>query len=314
MLAPIVLFAYNRPWHIHQTIEALQKNELAKDSDLIIFSDAPRTLEATEKVNEVRAFLRIINGFKSVSIIERHFNYGLARSIIEGVTEVLNRYNCVIVLEDDLVTSPFFLKYMNEALQLYEFEEKVISIHGYIYPLKKQLPESFFIKGADCLGWATWKRGWNLFEPDGQKLLVELMQKKLTREFDFNGAYEYTNMLKAQILGNNSSWAVRWYASAFLNDCLTLYPGYSHINHIYNNERGTHCGETAFLNTQLSSKPIRIEKLPIEENICARKEIEKYFMSLEPSLSKRIQNKIFLYGLRFAKKFRQYFRTKINFT
>jgi hypothetical protein len=290
--APIVLFAYNRLWHINQTISALRLNELAAESDLIIFSDAPKSPEAIEKVKEVRAFLYTINGFKSVTILERSVNFGLAKSIIEGVTEILKKNNCLIVLEDDLVTSPFFLKYMNEALQLYENDKEVISIHGYIYPLKKQLPGTFFIKGADCLGWATWRRSWNLFESNGQKLLDELVEKKLTGKFDFNGAYPYTDMLRDQISGYNSSWAVRWYAVAFLNNCFTLYPGRSLINHIYNDEQGTHCGETAFLNTRLTDKPIRVEKLPIEENLKARQEIEKWFRSLTPSLTQRIRNKM----------------------
>lgn len=310
--APIVLFAYNRPWHILQTIKALQKNELSNECDLIIFSDAPKTVEATEKVNEVRSYLRTISGFKSVTIIERLVNFGLARSIIEGVTEILTKFNCLVVLEDDLVTSPYFLRYMNDALQEYENEEKVISIHGYIYPLKKPFSEPFFIKGADCLGWATWRRGWKLFEPNGQKLLNELITNKLTKKFDFNGAYAYTNMLKSQILGNNSSWAVRWYASAFLNNCLTLYPGSSLINHIYNHEQGTHCGETAFLNTQLSNVPIRIKKIPIEENLNAREEIEKWFRTLTPPLQIRIRNKIYSYKHRIVNKLRHFLQNIAN--
>ena len=130
------------------------------------------------------------------------------------------RCDKVIVLEDDLVTSPHFLQYMNDGLGIYERDDRVISIHGYSYPVHGKLPETFFLRGADCLGWATWKRGWDLFEDDGQRLLNELERRNLTRSFDFDGSYPYTQMLRDQIAGSNSSWAVRWYASAFLRDKL----------------------------------------------------------------------------------------------
>ncbi|HRU00618.1 MAG TPA: glycosyltransferase, partial [Victivallales bacterium] len=194
-LAPIALFVYNRPWHTRQTVTALQNNELAAESELVVFSDGPKveknkekTKNNEEKVKEVRDYIKSINGFKTVKIIERTQNLGLANSIISGVTEIVNQYGKIIVLEDDLVTSPHFLRFMNEALDLYEKEEDVISIHGYVYPIP-DLPETFFLKGADCWGWATWKRGWDLFEPDGKKLLRELKEKKLLKRFDFNGTY-----------------------------------------------------------------------------------------------------------------------------
>ena len=191
-LAPIVLFTYNRPWHTRQTIAALQKNELADRSDLFIYSDGFKEDQAKIKVKEVRNYIHTIDGFKTVTIRERGENMGLADSVIDGVKAVVNECGRVVVLEDDIVTSPFFLRYMNDALKLYEHEEKVISIHGYIYPVSGKLPPTFFIRGADCWGWATWKRGWDLFEGDGQKLLNELEEKRLERLFDFNETYGYT--------------------------------------------------------------------------------------------------------------------------
>jgi len=175
--APIALFVYNRPWHTQKTIEALKKNELADSSELIIFSDGPRNEQAKDKVLEVRNFIKTIIGFKNVKIIEREKNFGLANSIIAGVTEIINEYGKIIVLEDDLVTSPFFLMYMNNALNVYENDDMVASIHAYVYPIKDSLPETFFIRGVDCQGWGTWKRGWKIFEPDGQKLLSEIKKE-----------------------------------------------------------------------------------------------------------------------------------------
>lgn len=157
MPAPVALFVYNRPWHSRQTIEALQANALARETELYIFSDGPRAEADVKKVEEVRNYLRSVEGFQSVHIVESNVNKGLAKSVIAGVTNVLQTNSNIIVLEDDMVTSAFFLTYMNRALELYKNETDVISIHGYIYPVKEALPETFFLKGADCWGWATWK-------------------------------------------------------------------------------------------------------------------------------------------------------------
>lgn len=292
-LAPIALFVYKRPWHTRQTVEALQKNQLADASNLTVFSDGPRAEADKEKVLEVREYLKTITGFNSVTVIERKQNLGLAQSIISGVTEIINKYGWIIVLEDDLVSSPYFLKFMNEALEFYKDEEKVISIHGYIYPVKTRLPETFFLRGADCWGWATWKRGWDLFEEDGTKLFHELKKKKLMKEFDINGAYPYSKMLENQIKGENDSWAVRWYASAFLKDKLTIYPGRSLIYNIGADKSGTHCGKTNVYNTEITVEPVPVRQIPIEENVFALKEIERYFRSLKAGIVDRIKNKVF---------------------
>ena len=279
-LAPITLFTYNRPWHTQQTIEALLKNDLAKDSDLIIFSDSAKNEQAKSSVANVRAYLTSIKGFKQIRVIERKENFGLAKSIIEGVTQIVHEYDKIIVMEDDLSCSPFFLKFMNDALDCYQHEEKVISIHGYRYPIKAELPDSFFIKGADCLGWATWKAGWDLFESDGEKLLAELKESKLERKFDINGTYPYIRLLKRQINGKNDSWAVRWYASAFLKDKLTLYPGKSLIAHMGNDGLGTNFSNSKMLDIELAEKPVVVEKIDIEESTFALKEFERYFNSI----------------------------------
>ena len=157
--APIALFVYNRPWHTKQTVEALQKNELANKSELFIYCDNAKNKGAQKSVDEVRNFVKNIKGFKKITIIKRKRNWGLACSIIDGVTKIVNEYGKIIVLEDDLVTSPYFLEFMNDGLKMYKDDLKVASIHGYIYPIKS-LPDTFFIKGADCWGWATWKRVW----------------------------------------------------------------------------------------------------------------------------------------------------------
>ena len=225
--APIVLFTYCRLANTKETIEHLQKNEEAKDSDLIIYSDAPKNEKAEEWVRKTREYLHSIAGFNSVTVIEREKNLGLANSIVDGVTSVVNKYGRVIVLEDDLSVSPYFLKFMNEGLDRYENREDIISIHGYIYPVKETLPEAFLIKGADCWGWATWKRGWDLFNFDAASLYNQIKDSHREKEFNFNYSYGYMDMLNRQIDGSAGSWAVCWYASAFLKNKYTLYPGQS---------------------------------------------------------------------------------------
>lgn len=282
--APIALFTYNRLLHTRQTVDALRKNELSPESELIIFSDGPGAESDVEKVRSVRSYLATVGGFRRVTVIDRGQNLGLAQSIITGVTEVVNQFGRIIVLEDDLVTSPHFLKFMNEALALYEDEDRVISIHGYVYPVAGRLPETFFLKGADCWGWATWKRGWDLFEPDGRKLLEELTSRGLKRRFDLDGTYGYSGMLKDQIAGRNQSWAIRWYASAFLKGKLTLYPGKTLVSHAGADGTGTHCGQGEGVEDEISVEPVAVASIPIEEDGPAREEIKKYFRSIRPTL------------------------------
>lgn len=268
--APIVLFTYNRLIHTQKVIEALLQNEYASVSDMIIYSDGGKDEKTKHEVYLVREYLKSIVGFKSLVIQERTENWGLANNIIDGVTSIVNEYGKVIVLEDDLVVSPYFLKYMNEALDLYEKDEQVISIHGYVYPVRRQLPETFFIKGADCWGWATWKRGWDLFCSDGKALLNEIDKRNLKKEFDFGNSYPYYKMLKQQIEGKNNSWAIRWYASAFLNNKLTLHPCHSLVKQIGMDGSGTHCGKNFLFNVKLIEEPVNVQKIKIEETLFVR--------------------------------------------
>ena len=264
--APLALFVYNRLEHTRRTVESLRANEYASESDLFIFADAGRDARDASEVAAVREFVRAIGGFRSLTVFEREKNLGLAASIIGGVSEVLRKRDRVIVVEDDLVTSPFFLRYMNEALEYYEADDRVASIHGYVYPTQLPLPETFFLRGADCWGWATWRRGWAVFNPDGRELLSGLRKADAAREFDFDGAFQYTSMLQDQIRGANNSWAIRWYASAFLKNKLTLYPGRSLVANIGTDASGTHCGSTDTFDVSSSTSTIRVGGIPVEDS------------------------------------------------
>lgn len=288
-LSPIALFVWNRPNHTKKTIGALKKNPQSKQSELYIFSDGPRSKKTSQKVNEVRKYIKTIKGFKKVNIIEKKENMGLAKSIITGLNEVLSKHEKVIVLEDDLQTSRHFLKFMNESLNIYEKEKKVFGVAGYVYPTKKELPETFFIKLTNCWGWATWKSAWDSFEEDGKNLLVEIRKRKAKKEFDIENSYPYLRMLKNQIKEKNNSWAIRWYASVFLKNGLFLYPKKSLVDNIGFDNEGVHCKEGNLFQVNLSQTPIRISKIKSIESKFARKQFQNFFKSIFP---KRLLNKI----------------------
>lgn len=298
--APIALFVYNRQAHTQRVIESLKKNGLAAQSDLYIFCDGPKkdaSSENLQKISNLRQYVKSVSGFKTVSVIERSENVGLANSIISGVTEIVSKHKKIIVMEDDLVVSRHFLEYLNQGLNIYENDSSVTSIHGYIYPVNQKLPETFFLRGADCWGWATWERAWKIFEADGKKLLSELRENRQIRDFNFNNTFRFSNMLSAQIRGKNSSWAIRWYASAYLAGMLTLYPGESLVYNIGLDHSGEHCGEDKNFNMDLSVENVKIDlkRIEIKEDKIAKEIIERYFKKTQPGIMKRLFLKISRY-------------------
>lgn len=292
-LAPIALFVYDRIHHTQLAIEALQNNNLASETNIYIFSDAPKNEELHEAVRNVREYIKSIDGFNSVTIFESETNLGLANSIINGVSWLCNEFGRVIVVEDDLVTSPFFLQYMNEALDIYADEPMVGSIHGYCYPINLPITTStFFIRGASCWGWATWRRAWNLFEEDGNKLLHELTDRKLTLEFDFEGAAEYTKMLKNQILGKNNSWAIRWHASMFLRGMLQLTPNGSLVKNIGFDGSGTHSNQTSAYDNEVVNTLLEISEIPVQECLVAKNSLYLFHKRTKRSIKRKILDKL----------------------
>lgn len=267
--APIVLFAYNRPIHIKKVLDALAMNIEAKDSLLYIYCDGAKenVSEVTsQKIIETRTIVNLENRFLKVIIKEHKKNKGLANSIIDGVTEIVNKYGTIIVLEDDIVPSQGFLKYMNDALNLYFNEPQVGCIHAWNYDLNvsSYTESTFFLKGADCWGWATWKRAWDEFNPDGKELLETLESKKLEFEFNRKNTHSFIEMLKNQIEGKNDSWAIRWHASLFLKNMYCLHPSRPIVKNIGLDNTGVHCGISNL--KQVPTNSIEINKIPIQES------------------------------------------------
>lgn len=278
ILAPILLFVYNRPNHVRRLIDSLLQNQLSADSQLVIYSDAPKTETDKAKVDETRKFIRSIKGFATLSIVERNENFGLARNIIDGVTTQVNRYGRVIVLEDDLILSPYFLKFMNDALEIYKDEPKVGHIQAYNFIDGSPLPNTFLIKWTGSWGWATWSRAWKHFNSDSRVLLHQLESKDLTHTFDFDDSYPFTRMLRRQIAGENDSWAIRWNASLFLSDILSLNVGRSLVLNEGFDGSGTNCGGGSLYQVSLWTKPLPVIPItPIIENTEVRKIMAKYY-------------------------------------
>jgi len=291
-LAPLVLFVYNRPWHTRQTIQALQKNELAKESELYIYSDAPKDENAVEKVNEVRKYIKTINGFKKITILERDKNWGLANSIIDGVTKIVNEHGKIIVLEDDLVTSPYFLNFMNNALDVYKDEKKVWHISGWNYPINTNgLDDVFFWRLMNCWGWATWADRWRYYEKNVEKT-INSFNKKDIRLFNLDGVENFFGQVTANNEGKINTWAIFWYATIFKHDGLCLNPTQSFVENIGQDGSGMHCEKSDTFKSTLSLvKNINFIKT-FNENTLALNRIKKFFKSQNKSIPIRIINKL----------------------
>ena len=206
------------------------------------------------------------------------------------MTTQVNRYGKVIVLEDDLVVAPYFLQFMNDALEVYKDVTEVGHIQACDFTQAPNLPDTFLIKWTGSWGWATWSRAWKHFNPDGKALLQELERKKLTYEFDFNGKYGYTRMLRRQTEGKNNSWAIRWNASLFLQGILSLNVGKSLVQNNGFDGSGTNCGGGKLYASSLYMKKLPVVLItPAIENLTARKAYIDYYARTNSFFAKALR-------------------------
>lgn len=238
-LAPVAVFAYNRPDHLAKTLASLQRNKLADRTRLKIFLDGPRADSDAEKLSEVRKVAIDTTGFRAVEIIESDVNLGLANSITGGVSRLLEEAGKVIVLEDDLKLSKCFLAYMNDALDMYEHDERVFQISGYMVPCKRAVPTTGFLRTINSWGWGTWSRAWRHYNGNSAELLDQLRNRQ--DEFDLGGVAHHYHDLQRNVTGAIDTWAVKWYASVFLQNGLTLYPRRTLVSNLGFDGSGTHC-------------------------------------------------------------------------
>ena len=285
--APIALFAYNRPAHVRRTVEALQANALAPESRLFVFADGARDAAVRPGVAETRAYLRSITGFKSITLVEREENLGLAGSIVAGVTQLAAEHGRVIVLEDDLVTSPHFLRFMNDALAMYADDDRVMHVSGGGYPIGEGITDhSYFLRVPLCWGWGTWQRAWRHFSADlGQ---MTRFDADMVRRFDFDGTYGYWRQMEQNRRGQIRTWFIFWYANLFLRNGLALFPGRSLVNNIGMDGSGVHCTATRVYDVDPSADPVPLARIAIEESAQAAELHEQYFRRIRPPAHVRL--------------------------
>ena len=280
-VAPVVLFVYNRPVHTQKTIKSLARNQQARETVLHICSDGPKTAQDEASVHAVRACLKSVRGFKDVVVHTEQSNIGCASSIINGVTRLVGEYGKIIVLEDDLVTSPWFLAFMNQALDRYQDVDRVMHVCGSMYPIDPQgLPETFFVRHVNSCGWGTWAGAWKMLEPSVEKL-VNCFDDTQKRYLNLDGAYDFWDHLERNLTGELRTWAIRWYASVVLNKGLSLYPSISLIENIGFDGTGSHCEKTSRFAVQARTRPILEFSEVIEENPLALKRIKRFLWHSE---------------------------------
>jgi hypothetical protein len=271
MYAPIALFTYKRLETTQKVLEALKSNAEAANSVLYIFADGPKASASAEEIQKIKAvqeYARNVEGFAEVHVVASPCNKGCAESVIGGINHVLGRHERIIVLEDDLVVSPFFLEYVNGALEMYGDADDVASICGFMADYGIALPETFFHRGTEIWGWGTWRRAWELFDPDARALLKRIRGENLAVEFELNPNSGFVETLQKQIDGKVDSWAIRWHASIFLAGKLVLRPGRSLVSNIGFGEDATHSsGDTPRIYTpDVRNARIKLERQePVED-------------------------------------------------
>jgi len=240
--SPVILFAFNRPSHTLKALLALAADDLALETNLYVYIDGPRNLEDKGLVDQVSLIVASISGFKRVEVIHRPINYGLAKNIIEGVSEVVSKHGKVIVLEDDILVSPAFLSFMNKGLSYFESEKRVWHISGYVEPIiTERSADTFLWRAMDCWGWATWEDRWKFYEKDAAKLVSQFSADEILR-FNMEGGYDFWSQVLANLSGEINSWAVFWYATIFKNKGLCLSPYMAYTQNIGFDGSGVHCG------------------------------------------------------------------------
>lgn len=283
MNSPVVLFTYNRPHHTKKVLDALSENPESQDTELFIYCDGPKPDASAldlEKIKKIHSICESESRFKNVKVTIERQNKGLAKSIVDGVTEIVNRYGRVIVLEDDIITSKHFLKYMNEGLDIYMEDDEVMHISAYTPNIQAELPDTFFYNQTSCWGWATWKEAWSNFSSNSEQLLKEVLSSGRVSELDIDGSYPFSSHLKMNITGELSTWAVKWHASVILNRGLCLHPNKSLVKNVGHDGSGENSTDSNFYDTDLANTEINVVRIKeLKENFKARRAVAAFYYS-----------------------------------
>ena len=292
--SPVVIFVYNRLDHTKKTVEALSQNELALSTCVYFYSDGPKSVEDENGVQKVRSYLRTINSFKKTTIIERDENFGLARNIVDGAGSIFEVYDRAIFLEDDIVTSPTFLTYMNNALEAYKEVKEVWHVSGWGFPIECEIDsEAFLWRVMICWGWATWRENWKSFEKNPQQLKKEFSLEDI-RRFNLDGVHDFWHQVELNLSGQINSWAVFWYATIFKNEGLCVNPYISQVENIGHDGSGVNCGYTRKYRSVVAQYS-HVTDFPVitTENVLAVDEIKKFYVKGRRNLLNRLLDKVF---------------------
>jgi len=279
--APVALFIYNRPDHTRQTLEALGRNRLAEATPLFVFADGPKENASDAdraRIRETRDLACSRPWTNRVTLIESSTNQGLAASIVKGVSRVLAEFDRVIVLEDDIVTSPGFLEFLNRGLEVYANEPRVMHLSGYMYPLGLQATDTVFLRVLSCWGWATWARAWRFYQDDLQPHFEYLNTPQRIHKFNIEGHADFYRQLLDNRAGRIRSWAVRWYASWLAQGGLSLFPTRSLVRNIGHDGSGVHCSDDRRFDTALCDS-VPVHRIPLRENRAIRWRINEFYRS-----------------------------------
>ena len=302
MNADILVLAYNRPAHLKRLLESIASNEGAESSSISISIDGPKNQPDREKIKQCNDVANFNYGFKKIKVINHDRNRGLADSVIDAVSTSFLKCERLIVLEDDLVISKSFLNFMNSGLEKYQSYDRVASIQGYQYPGIKLSNGPVFLRGADCWGWATWRDRWRDTDFDSDLLISGFNTPQLRNEFDFGGNKPNFDMLLDQSKGRLNSWAIRWHASQFLRNRLSLFPETSLVQNLGADGSGTNSGDNNVFLTAVSDE--YDFKLPdlIQESSNYREQLNAVFLNIYNSEERFVWKRSILKFLNFPKR------------
>lgn len=292
--APIISVHYNRPRLSLAVLQSLARNRNAQNSELFIFSDGSRSEADEADVREVRKILKSHQWCGKVNIIERDQNLGCFENILSAIAEVCNLHDRFIYTEDDTVLSPYFLDYMNDALEKYEDQPSVMHISGYMWPVKKPLPETFFLKIPNIWTFATWKRAWKHYSDiDGASLLSEIKHHRLENDFTFNGTRNWLKILQKEVNGEKDCWDIYWAAMVYLNG-LSLYPGRSLVRNIGLDGSGLHFNfATSAYNVNLATHQVEDFTDNMTEDVVTKQALAAYFQNIMPRRGSLVERGIY---------------------
>lgn len=290
-ISPIVFFAYNRYRHTKNSLISLRSNSLAKHSELFVYIDGPKNDNDKSENEKIFNFVKLLDGFRNIQIIRRENNIGLANSIVEGVTRACSEYGKVIVIEDDLIVSKYFLDFMNTALSYHENSEHVMHISGYMFPVDIDIKiQSFFLPFITSWGWGTWEHAWKKYEFNEDNYQILHKNRKARKRFNLDNSYNYWHLLKQKKNNKVDSWAIVWYLSVFFNKGLTLFPRETLVHNAGFDGSGTHCRASSFgaNRRKLSQKQLSVKANYQVDNVIFNA-VKKYLKSHSSKLTMLFQ-------------------------